>query len=153
MILTIEGRYGNWFDEVRVNGSILDPARSQKLVNHSPDGFAWGYAGSGPAQLALAILLAAGLDDDTAVALHQAFKAEHVATLPDGDDFVLAVDVQGWLSRQLRLVCQFCRQGYGYRASCGGPAGDSHGICSSCDGLTEIEQMTIYRNARAAGLS
>lgn len=24
--------------------------------NHSPDGFAWGYAGSGPAQLALAIL-------------------------------------------------------------------------------------------------
>jgi hypothetical protein len=26
------------------------------LVNHSPTGFSWGYAGSGPAQLALAIL-------------------------------------------------------------------------------------------------
>ena len=28
-----------------------------ELRNHSPAGFAWGYAGSGPAQLALAILL------------------------------------------------------------------------------------------------
>lgn len=26
------------------------------LFNHSPDGFEWGYGGSGPAQLALAIL-------------------------------------------------------------------------------------------------
>jgi len=25
------------------------------LWNHSPDGFEWGYGGSGPAQLALAI--------------------------------------------------------------------------------------------------
>ena len=26
------------------------------IINHSPDGFEWGYAGSGPAQLALAII-------------------------------------------------------------------------------------------------
>ena len=26
------------------------------IVNHSPTGFAWGYSGSGPAQLAAAIL-------------------------------------------------------------------------------------------------
>lgn len=32
---------------------VLNPRRD--LVNHSPDGFEWGYAGSGPAQLALAI--------------------------------------------------------------------------------------------------
>lgn len=32
----------------------LDP--KLKLVNHSPTGFSWGYGGSGPAQLALAIL-------------------------------------------------------------------------------------------------
>jgi len=36
---------------------LLDPKPSQMLYNHSPDGFEWGYAGSGPAQLALAILL------------------------------------------------------------------------------------------------
>jgi hypothetical protein len=33
------------------------------LYNHSPTGFAWGYGGSGPAQLALAIL-ADYLEDD-----------------------------------------------------------------------------------------
>ena len=27
------------------------------LVNHSPNGFEWGYAGSGPAQLSFALLL------------------------------------------------------------------------------------------------
>lgn len=33
----------------------LDPRHD--LQNHSPDGFAWGYAGSGPAQLALGMLV------------------------------------------------------------------------------------------------
>ena len=47
--------------EVYVNGSRLDPKPSQRAYNHSPDGFNWGYAGSGPAQLALAILLHAGV--------------------------------------------------------------------------------------------
>ena len=31
-------------------------AGRNQVVNHSPDGFEWGYTGSGPAQLALAIL-------------------------------------------------------------------------------------------------
>lgn len=35
----------------------LKPEASQKIINHSPDGFQWGYSGSGPSQLALAILL------------------------------------------------------------------------------------------------
>jgi hypothetical protein len=33
---------------------LLDPRLD--LYNHSPNGFEWGYSGSGPAQLALAIL-------------------------------------------------------------------------------------------------
>jgi len=41
---------------VTVDGRPLDPRN--KVRNHSPDGFEWGYAGSGPAQLALAILCA-----------------------------------------------------------------------------------------------
>lgn len=32
---------------VTVAGKQLFPERSQKLINHSPDGFSWGYAGSG----------------------------------------------------------------------------------------------------------
>lgn len=35
----------------------LTPDRSLELVRHSPGGFDWGYTGSGPAQLACAILL------------------------------------------------------------------------------------------------
>jgi hypothetical protein len=44
------------------------------LFNHSPDGFEWGYGGSGPAQLALALLAHALEDDERAVRLHQRFK-------------------------------------------------------------------------------
>ena len=34
----------------------LSLEKSLKVVDHSPDGFQWGYLGSGPAQLAAAIL-------------------------------------------------------------------------------------------------
>lgn len=39
------------------------------LRNHSPDGFEWGYSGSGPAQLALALAADVLGDDDRAVAV------------------------------------------------------------------------------------
>jgi len=55
--------------------SRLDPRHD--LRNHSPDGFAWGYGGSGPAQLALAIL-ADALDDREATRLYQRFKFDVV---------------------------------------------------------------------------
>lgn len=43
-------------------------------VNHSPSGFSWGYLGSGPAQLAFAILLEHTGDPQLAIKLHQEFK-------------------------------------------------------------------------------
>src|SRR5215472_17163011 len=52
------------------------------LDNHSPTGFEWGYGGSGPAQLALAILADALQDDKRAVRLHQQFKFKVIASLP-----------------------------------------------------------------------
>lgn len=63
------------------NGMVepLSPERSQDLINHSPDGFQWPYSGSGPAQLALALLLDATGDPDIAVRYHQDFKRDHVA--------------------------------------------------------------------------
>lgn len=42
---------------VWMEGAPLTAADSQALINHSPDGFNWGYGGSGPAQLSLAIAL------------------------------------------------------------------------------------------------
>jgi uncharacterized protein (DUF2249 family) len=51
------------------------------LANHSPTGFEWGYAGSGPAQLALALLADATRRDPTAMALHQSFKFKFITPL------------------------------------------------------------------------
>lgn len=97
MIVTLD--FGSHYSHVFVDGVMLDPARSQRLFNHSPDGFSWGYGGSGPAQLALALLLEAGVDDETAVRLHQAFKDEFVATWPHdgpGDVQTIELDPAAW---------------------------------------------------------
>lgn len=55
--------------------------------NHSPDGFQWGYGGSGPAQLAYA-LVRDNYDRDTTEAVYREFLREVVAQLPD-EDFIL----------------------------------------------------------------
>lgn len=103
--MIIEGDYDekDWFGEVRVDGKALDPRPSQKVFNHSPDGFAWGYGGSGPAQLALAILLDHGLNKEQAIALHQRFKAAHLATLPKGP-FRLDVDLNVWIAENMKTT-------------------------------------------------
>lgn len=58
----------------------LDPRLD--LYPHSPDGFEWGYPGSGPAQLALAILADHLGNDRRALFLHQRFKDAVIALLP-----------------------------------------------------------------------
>lgn len=58
---------------------VLNPRLD--LRNHSPTGFAWGYNGSGPAQLALAILCHALNSDQRAEELYQEFKDEFVVRL------------------------------------------------------------------------
>lgn len=67
------------------------------LVGHSPDGFGWGYGGSGPAQLAVAIL-AHATSDDFAVQKYQRFKADVVAV--QRRDLPLRIprrDVDAWV--------------------------------------------------------
>lgn len=65
---------------VTVNGGRLDPRF--ELWNHSPTGFEWGYGGSGPAQLALALLADHLGDDEQALNLYQRFKWAVIAELP-----------------------------------------------------------------------
>lgn len=98
--MKIEGDYDrdDWFTEVRIDGKKLSPARSLKVFNHSPDGFAWGYSGSGPAQLALAILLEAGLSNEEACYLHHGFKNAFISSLKR-DSFSITVDVMAWVER------------------------------------------------------
>lgn len=52
-----------------------------EMVNHSPEGFNWGYDGSGPAQLAYALLCDATKDKAFAEKYHQQFKDFFIANL------------------------------------------------------------------------
>lgn len=77
-------------DRVVSNGTkALDLNASLRVVNHSPTGFCWGYNGSGPAQLALAILLDYLGDRERALSLYQEFKSDVISGLDIDKDFVL----------------------------------------------------------------
>jgi len=83
---------------VWINGTELSPEKSLKVRNHSPSGFAWGYGGSGPAQLALAILLEF-VDEETAELLYQEFKRAFIA--PAADQLKINVEnVKTWICQQ-----------------------------------------------------
>lgn len=79
------------------NAQILRPHDSQQLFNHSPDGFNWGYGGSGPAQLALALLLDSTGDPGVALTQHQNFKRCFVADW--GDEWEITQnEIIAWLN-------------------------------------------------------
>lgn len=75
-------------DQGTLSVYVKEPGKRRKLNpqfkirNHSPTGFECGYAGSGPAQLALAICVDALKDSDQAQKVYQEFKSKVVATLP-----------------------------------------------------------------------
>lgn len=81
---------------VFIDGRELLPEKSQKLVNHSPNGFMWGYGGSGPAQLSLAIMLEF-LPGEKALRKYQKFKDEVIAKLDMHNDFDFEIDMKGWI--------------------------------------------------------
>lgn len=67
-------------------------------VNHSPTGFGWAYGGSGPAQLAYAILRDYLGNRAAAERHHQAFKADVVAKLPRGAWKLDGEEIAAWLA-------------------------------------------------------
>lgn len=75
-----EGRREGYAVIVTVDGRPLNPRLD--LYNHSPTGFEWGYCGSGPAQLALAILADHFSNDEQALNVYQRFKWVVIAELP-----------------------------------------------------------------------
>jgi hypothetical protein len=82
---------------VTVDGKPL-PVRLD-LRNHSPDGFNWSYGGSGPAQLALAIL-AYEFDDEVAQEHYQQFKWDAISRLPEDKWSFTSEAIRLWLERQ-----------------------------------------------------
>jgi hypothetical protein len=79
----------------RMGSQILNPRND--LVNHSPDGFQWGYEGSGPAQLALAILANFLTDDSRAVRLHQKFKKDVIAQIKSDHFEITGAFIEKWV--------------------------------------------------------
>jgi hypothetical protein len=78
--------------------SVLPPRLD--LRNHSPTGFEWGYAGSGPAQLALALLADATGDDELALKHYQTFKHRIIASKSRHDWSLTQDDIISWVEEQ-----------------------------------------------------
>jgi len=75
----------------------LNPRRA--LRNHSPTGFEWGYGGSGPAQLALAILAEHLGDDHAALNLYHAFKWACIAQIRGSNWSLSSEEIDNCLAR------------------------------------------------------
>ena len=76
---------------------MLGPSLAIKV--HSPMGFNWGYLGSGPAQLALALLLDAIGDEARSLALYQSFKRAYVAGWADQWE-ITPEEIGAWIAEQ-----------------------------------------------------
>lgn len=84
---------------VTVDGVELALEPSLKVRNHSPTGFEWGYAGSGPSQLALALLLDFTGDQGLALFRYMEFKRAFVVGW-DAEWEIDGVELRRWLEHQ-----------------------------------------------------
>lgn len=89
---------------VTIDGQPLDLALD--VYPHSPDGFEWGYHGSGPAQLALAIMVEffkrtipdVRLAKALAIRFYQRFKSDVIARFDSDASWTLTgATIQTWL--------------------------------------------------------
>jgi hypothetical protein len=85
----------------RLPGGGTEVNIPQKLVYHSPCGFEWGYEGSGPADLALNILVQF-TDEKTAFELHQDFKNEFVAYIPREGGVISRDKIINWIEEKTK---------------------------------------------------
>ena len=87
----------------------------QHFELHSPDGFEWGYMGSGPADLALAILCdyfgeaptraQLNIRQSKAQQIYQKFKGALIAKLPRGNHWQFnQEDITNWLASDEKLL-------------------------------------------------
>lgn len=87
---------------VYFDGEFLDPRYSQQTNNHSPDGFEWGYCGSGPSQLALAIALRICKNGNDALREYQDFKHENITGLDKAGFKLELSEVKKWFKNKLK---------------------------------------------------
>ena len=91
---------------VKEDGSLeiakeLCPKRSQKVQNHSPDGFNWGYTGSGPAQCALGIMLEVTNDKRRSLNLYHKLVSDAISQIPEGELFEITEErILEWIKTE-----------------------------------------------------
>jgi hypothetical protein len=71
------------------------------IIRHSPDGFEWGYGGSGPTDFALNIMLLF-LDLVDADKIYQKFKGRFIANMPKQGGTIIRTDIINWMELQLK---------------------------------------------------
>lgn len=87
-----------------VSVCLVGPDRVEDLPHvdrHSPDGFEWGFSGSGPADLAFSILLAVTGDSGLATGLYQGFKQDVVSRLEHLGWVLSVADVRRWIETEI----------------------------------------------------
>lgn len=78
--------------------TVLTPINPRNdLANHSPDGFEFGYGGSGPAQAALAILADFTGDDQLALQEYQSFKRAFIEPIQGDSAEIRGEAIREWL--------------------------------------------------------
>ncbi len=73
------------------------------IHSHSPDGFEWGYGGSGPSQLALALIAHAMQDDELTKRLYPQFRDVGIATIQQDMWMLSSTDIQKWVESFLEI--------------------------------------------------
>jgi len=102
-VLTFTGVRAGAMPTVSCNGEtlrlpVIRESGWNREFRHSPSGFEWGYNGSGPAELARAILMRVFPEDRHVRAPHvyQAFKFQVVSCLPREGFTLTENEVRAW---------------------------------------------------------
>lgn len=95
-----QGGEAFWFRVTR-DDREFHATRSIAIRYHSPTGFAWGYGGSGPTQLALAILLEE-TDMFTAIEFYPQFTRQVIAKFAESGFTLTSSEVEQWLGANAR---------------------------------------------------
>ena len=85
----------------------FSPERSQRLMNHNADGFDWGFIGSGPSQLALALLLEVTDNDEVALSYYHDFSRSVVSCLPLKRWTLTADAIRQWIG-EWKVAMNLC---------------------------------------------
>ena len=94
---------GSPFVFICFDDDTFETTSLRHICRHSPDGFEWGYGGSGPADLALSILCdAVGKED--ANKFYMDFKWDFISKFPKESFRISEGDVKKWIKDKKEVV-------------------------------------------------